>query len=127
MNTQELPKVVSRSDLADDGILLTLHISADIVYFVGHFEEHPVLPGVTQLHWAEYFARQTIPALPAQNFFTRMEVIKFQELIRPEQTVSLELRYNPTSGKLHFRFFSEDSQFSSGRLVFTDNALAAET
>jgi 3-hydroxymyristoyl/3-hydroxydecanoyl-(acyl carrier protein) dehydratase len=107
-----LPRVAS---LQQDAACATyqLHIDANIAYFSGHFQHMPVLPGVTQIHWAVQFARQLWP-IAAQ--FERMEVIKFQHIIQPDCQVQLQLEWDGT--KLRFAYSSEAGAHSSGRLIF---------
>ncbi|WP_315982745.1 hypothetical protein [Aliamphritea spongicola] len=53
------PEVISQTQ---DGQIaeLTCRIPAELVYFDGHFEHHPILPGITQVHWAERFGRDLL-------------------------------------------------------------------
>jgi 3-hydroxymyristoyl/3-hydroxydecanoyl-(acyl carrier protein) dehydratase len=94
---------------------LQLQINADIAYFAGHFPGAPILPGVTQIHWAAQLARAYFP-LPAQ--FCRMEVIKFQQIIAPGSCITLQLDWDEAKHKLSFAFSSAHGAHSSGRLVF---------
>lgn len=121
MTMQHLPSVAHLEQTSANSLAIDLRIEPQLVYFDGHFPHHPILPGVTQLHWAEHFARQYIMALPPATHFIRMEAIKFQHLLRPENPVTLELDYRPDTGKLYFRYAAQSTQFSSGRLVYSDN------
>ena len=93
---------------------LRLQIPHDLAYFSGHFPATPVLPGVVQVDWALMLA-QELMELPTQ--FAGMEVLKFQQLIRPGDDVQLELRFDQERGKLHFAFRMADKPCSSGRIV----------
>lgn len=93
---------------------LELHIPHDLAFFSGHFPASPVLPGVVQVDWALMLARQLM-LLPAQ--FAGMEVLKFQQLIRPGDRVQLELRFDDGRGKLHFAFSMAGQPCSSGRIL----------
>jgi 3-hydroxymyristoyl/3-hydroxydecanoyl-(acyl carrier protein) dehydratase len=92
-----------------------LRIPEDLAYLVGHFPEVPVVPGVTQIHWAVHFARQRFK-MPRS--FGHMEAVKFKEILLPGQRLDLTLRYKGQSGKLEFLYRSETAEYSSGRIYF---------
>lgn len=100
-------------------VILKLFIPSSIQYFDGHFPGQPILPGVTQTHWAIHYG---IEYLGYNGEFTRLEAIKFQNVILGDTQVSLELTYHPSNGKLLFRYFSDSIAHSSGRIVFTQEA-----
>lgn len=100
----------------DDGsVELSLIIQADLAYFAGHFPGHPILPGVTQLAWVEKYGKLFFPITQP---FSRMEVIKFKRIIRPDAKLTLQLRWNADSGKLYFDFSTAIESHSSGRLLY---------
>ncbi|WP_439135535.1 ApeI family dehydratase [Pseudomaricurvus sp.] len=91
-----------------------LFIPHNLRYFDGHFDQAPILPGVVQIHWAEHFART---AFAPEGEFLRMEVIKFQKVITPGDTVNLDLTYDSAKNKITFAYHSPRGQHSSGRIV----------
>jgi len=92
------------------------HIPSQLIYFDGHFDEHPVLPGVTQLHWVEKLGRQLF-SIKAK--FKNLEVIKFKQIIRPEMAVTLQLDYDRGAKKLKFNYLTDtDGIYASGRVCF---------
>lgn len=93
---------------------LQLRIPEDLLYFEGHFEQAPILPGVVQIHWAEHFARN---AFSPDGEFLRLEVIKFQKVITPGAEVTLDLSYDSVKNKIIFAYHSPRGQHSSGRIV----------
>ncbi|WP_288841400.1 AMP-binding protein [uncultured Deefgea sp.] len=95
---------------------LQLLITADIAYFAGHFPSLPILPGVAQIHWATQFAREYFAI---QGVFSHMEVIKFQQIIRPNTLLTLQLTWDEARQRVTFAFTSEQGSHSSGRLVFS--------
>lgn len=95
---------------------LVCRIPAELIYFDGHFAGNPILPGIAQVHWAEHYGRQM---LNLKGRFDRLEVIKFQQVIFPESTISLSLEFNPETDKLSFRFYSDKGVHSSGRICFS--------
>jgi hypothetical protein len=86
-------------------------------YFVGHFPDTPILPGVAQVHWAINIAR-TIFTMPTN--FHSMQALKFQHVILPDQLTLLKLDYDERKHSLSFSFTSTTKQYSSGRVLFHD-------
>jgi 3-hydroxymyristoyl/3-hydroxydecanoyl-(acyl carrier protein) dehydratase len=109
------PNILSKIPNAD-GISLNLYIPANLAYFVGHFDEISVVPGVVQIQWAVHYARLD---LALKRPFRHMEAIKFKELLLPNQQLVLVLRYLEQDGKLDFCYRSETCEYSSGRLYFS--------
>jgi len=101
----------------DDGWLLQLLVPLDLTYFSGHFPHAPVLPGVVQIGWAQRLAQKFMPELPI--LCSEMEVLKFQQLIRPGDRLQLVLRFDAKKSKLHFAFKNSDKSCSSGRIVLS--------
>ena len=109
-------RIEPRSAREQDGEWhLELDVPLDLAHFSGHFPGTPVLPGVVQIDWAQHLARQLIGDLPAQ--FGGMEVLKFQQLVRPGDRLQLTLRFDAERGKLHFTFRNGDASCSSGRIL----------
>jgi acyl-coenzyme A synthetase/AMP-(fatty) acid ligase/3-hydroxymyristoyl/3-hydroxydecanoyl-(acyl carrier protein) dehydratase len=93
---------------------LQLAIPPDLAYFSGHFPQTPVLPGVVQVDWALSLGQQLMN-LPAR--FAGMEVLKFQQLVRPGDEIQLHLRFDPVRSKLYFAYRNDTATCSSGRIV----------
>lgn len=93
---------------------LDLEVPLDLAHFSGHFPRTPVLPGVVQIDWAQHLARQVM-ALPPR--FAGMEVLKFQQLVRPGDRLQLSLRFDADKGKLYFAFRNGEAACSSGRIL----------
>jgi 3-hydroxymyristoyl/3-hydroxydecanoyl-(acyl carrier protein) dehydratase len=96
-------------------LVLTCQLPADLIYFDGHFEQQGILPGIVQVHWAEFYAREY---LSVQGRFKCIEALKFQQLLMPEQTVSINLQFDPNKQKLFFSYDSERGAHSSGRICY---------
>ncbi|UVE18284.1 acyl-CoA synthetase family protein [Pseudomonas sp. LS44] len=94
---------------------LELEVPLDLAHFSGHFPTVPVLPGVVQIDWAQQLARRLIADLPPR--FAGMEVLKFQQLVRPGDRLQLSLRFDAARGKLYFAFRSGTATCSSGRIL----------
>lgn len=93
---------------------LQLSVPPDLAYFSGHFPRAPVLPGVVQVEWALNLGRHLLK-LPGK--FAGMEVLKFQQLVRPGDEVQLHLRFDPERGKLYFAYRNDTATCSSGRII----------
>jgi acyl-coenzyme A synthetase/AMP-(fatty) acid ligase len=98
---------------------LELAIPPDLAYFTGHFPRTPVLPGVVQIDWAIGLARELIDDLPP--CFKGMEVLKFQQLARPGDHLSLTLRFDRERNKLHFAYRNGEASCSSGRILLGEH------
>lgn len=109
-------QVEPRSAIEQDGEwLLELDVPLDLAHFTGHFPQTPVLPGVVQVDWAQQLARRLITDLPPR--FCGMEVLKFQQLVRPGDRLQLSLRFDAARGKLYFAFRNGEAACSSGRIL----------
>jgi len=95
-----------------------LKIPCDLLYFSGHFPSAPVVPGVVQIGWAmDLASRDLLPNVCPTFCFGGMEVLKFQQLVRPADTLLLHLRFDVTKNKLHFNFSANGKACSSARIL----------
>lgn len=95
-------------------VLLEVTAPARLLYFDGHFDVAPILPGVVQVDWAIHYGRQYFD-LPVQ--FKGMTQLKFQQVIAPEKPVHLELAYDAAKQTLRFSYSSGIGPHSSGRVA----------
>ncbi|ROL87377.1 AMP-binding protein [Pseudomonas chlororaphis] len=107
------PEVLEQLE-ADGEWSLQLAIPPDLAYFSGHFPQTPVLPGVVQVDWALALGQKLLD-LPGR--FAGMEVLKFQQLVRPGDQVQLHLRFDHERGKLYFAYRNDTAACSSGRIL----------
>ena len=91
-----------------------LRVPCDLACFSGHFPAAPVLPGVVQVDWALRQARELLAPPPR---FAGMEVLKFQQLVRPGDLLNLTLRFDAERSKLHFSYRLGEQPCSSGRIL----------
>jgi 3-hydroxymyristoyl/3-hydroxydecanoyl-(acyl carrier protein) dehydratase len=96
-------------------VVLEVTAPANLLYFDGHFDVAPILPGVVQIDWAIHYGRQYFTMPPV---FKGMQQLKFQQVVAPEVAVQLELAHDPVKGSLQFRYVSEAGQHASGRVLF---------
>ncbi|WP_016832009.1 AMP-binding protein [Herbaspirillum lusitanum] len=99
----------------DRSVVLQLHVPPDLLYFDGHFPEAPILPGVVQVDWALALGRQYFD-LPAH--FRALQALKFQRVVTPGATLTLELENDTQKNLLAFRLHSAGGQHASGRILF---------
>ncbi|MFA0086022.1 3-hydroxyacyl-ACP dehydratase [Vibrio sp. 10N.261.51.F12] len=119
--TKRKPTIIQSSvqfeEQASPSAELCLKADADILDFQGHFSHFPLLPGVTQIDWALYYA---VELLHVPSTFKGMEVIKFQEPILPDAKVTLTLHWNSGTQKLAFKYTSMNGDnpvvHSSGKM-----------
>lgn len=107
------PEVLEQSE-SDGEWSLQLSVPPDLAYFSGHFPKAPVLPGVVQVEWALNLGRQL---LNLDGAFAGMEVLKFQQLVRPGDEIQLHLRFDAERGKLYFAYRNDTATCSSGRIL----------
>ncbi|WP_300177354.1 3-hydroxyacyl-ACP dehydratase [uncultured Aliivibrio sp.] len=120
--TKRKPTIISTQTQGQDenqpSVVITMRVDDDLLDFTGHFPNHPLLPGVTQVDWAIYYGQMY---LQANSIFQGMEVLKFQEPILPNTDVELDLRWVKDKEKLYFAFSSKQgesvSKHSSGRIL----------
>ncbi len=108
------PTVLGRRREGESLFLEFAALTGENPYFEGHFPGQSVLPGVTQLAWAQHFAAQE---LGIKHLYRHMRSVKFRSLVFPETALELELRYEPSRETLFFSYRSCDGQHSEGRLV----------
>ncbi len=105
----------SQLQAADDGYHLHLRVQADNRWLEGHFPGQPVLAGVVQTHWAAELSRALFPL---GEGFQRIDNLKFQSVILPNQSLVLRLIHQPESRAVKFSYASASETFSEGKLVF---------
>ncbi|MDT6961917.1 AMP-binding protein [Cupriavidus sp. SZY C1] len=98
-----------------------LYVAEDLAVFDGHFPGAPIVPGVAQVDWVMALAPQKLDVPPRQRF-ARLDVLKFQAVIRPNSTVQLALMWQADVRALGFRLTSDAGPHASGRIMFHPEA-----
>ncbi|WP_246771676.1 FabA/FabZ family ACP-dehydratase, partial [Pseudomonas syringae] len=112
------PEVLEQQNIEGE-LHLQLSVPPDLAFFSGHFPKAPILPGVVQVDWAISLGQRLLD-LPSG--FAGMEVLKFQQLVRPGDRLTLTLRFDAARSKLHFAFRNADNApCSSGRILLEDD------
>ena len=109
------PQIIDQ-ELIDGDLTLRCQIPAELIYFDGHMDSQPLLPGIVQVHWAEFYGRQMLPVC---GRFECLEAVKFNQVVLPLYEVTIILSFNEARGKLNFRYESDRGVHSSGRICFT--------
>jgi len=69
-------------------LFATTHVGAGYVFFKGHFDRLPLVPGVCQIDMCRLVGSQ----LAGRNIqFNKMRSVKFKRPIRPETSIEIEV------------------------------------
>lgn len=109
---KKYPEIIDQTQNEQTCITLHLFISADIVFFQGHFPEAPILPGMVQVDWAIFFAHKFFNVVP--EIFLNIEQLKFMQVIKPNYTLFLSLKL--ADNILSFKYFNDDVVYSMGKI-----------
>jgi len=109
---------------------IDLYINKDMHWLEGHFPEQPVVAGVVQTHWAAEFAKQLFNT---GDEFVRIDNLKFQQVILPNQNLQLTLERSEATERdeiknstIRFRYSRNEIIFSEGKLAFRQTATATK-
>lgn len=114
----DAPRLPCITDIrTEDGrVELDLEITADLLWFQGHFPDLPILPGVVQLDWAVHFARAHLGlALPAARQFQ----VKYKSGIFPGDRITLALTHQVERGRLSFDYRRDGAVCATGQVTVT--------
>jgi 3-hydroxymyristoyl/3-hydroxydecanoyl-(acyl carrier protein) dehydratase len=115
--------LMQEQDKAGGQVQLQLQVDGDLVWFAGHFPQVPVLPGVVQVDWAAHFGRLHFAEIGCDGPVTGVIGLKFTNLIRPGDSISLALQWQQSKARLEFTFHKGDAPCSNGVLVFMKSPL----
>ncbi|MDP2877072.1 MAG: hypothetical protein Q8O00_12870 [Holophaga sp.] len=108
-----MPTVLRRESGPEEEFVLALE--PEHLVFQGHFPGNPILPGVMQVDWAVRLG--TIAFGPLGDFIG-INNLKFMDLVRPGEQLSVFLAFDAPAGKLAFRYEGPDKRKSSGTILF---------
>jgi len=109
----KLPAVLATQASKKDEVILSIEISPRLEAFCGHFPDNPILPGVVQIDWAVRFAAIH---LGIKELAVRDVQVKFRNIIRPDNPISLTLQFDRSKNRLSFTYQSNNSLMSSGHI-----------
>jgi len=81
----------------------------------GHFPERPVVAGVVQVYWVDYFARQQFGLSSTAH---KMDRIKFKRVLTPGVHCRMNIRWGEMTKVAAFEILGDDTVFASGRLYY---------
>ena len=91
-------------------------VPLDLLYLKDHFVNFPLVPGAIELQWIS----DKIKALVAQDVeFSRLDKLKFQKFLRPNDRFSLELNVAEKRDKVTFQLKVENDMCCSGVAVLS--------
>ncbi len=104
---------------SDNFFALDIFIGGDMHWLQGHFPQQSVVAGVVQTHWAGEIAKQLFNL---SDEFIRIDNLKFQQVILPEQRLQLTLdaKITDSSCAIKFCYRKDEILFSEGKLVFSN-------
>ena len=106
---------VSAAVQEDAAATVAVDIAPELVWFEGHFPDHPILPGVVQVHWAVEYARHLFVI---EQPFQKIENLKFKSVVLPEMQLEMRFNHDPDKSLVRFVFGNADAVYSEGRITF---------
>ncbi len=103
--------VVSQKSLSENKAEIKLYFYRNCNFFKGHFDGFPLVPGVVQLFFAQYFAKKIFNINCVSGQYRK---IKFTNIIQPDKLITLELEY--LSNGINYKYKDENANYSSGLL-----------
>ena len=97
----------------NSALIADLTFLKDSMYFNGHFPNHPVLPGVIQMHFVLFFIKQYFNK--QVNDYHIMK-LKFSNLILPDTCVHFELT-RTEENEFTFNYANKDKKYSVGKIL----------
>lgn len=110
--------VIRKIERDQQVVEFSLHIPPNTRWFEGHFVDQPIFPGVAQVFWAEYFAREEF-SLPECGY--QIKSLKFINMLLPNEDVQLHIENMPEKESWKFKFYNADGIFSSGTVALTSS------
>jgi 3-hydroxymyristoyl/3-hydroxydecanoyl-(acyl carrier protein) dehydratase len=104
------------------GVELELLIPENLAYLEGHFPDLPIVPGVVLIDWVTELAVRhlALPVDAAQTF-----AVKFRQVMRPGELVTLSLRYEPVRRQLGFAYRNDSRPLATGTIDIPASVRAA--
>lgn len=99
---------------AENTLVLKGVVPLDLVYFKGHFANFPLVPGVVELGWTI----AQLPELLGRDYeVERVDNLKYQQFLRPNDEVELSLTWDESKRRVKFQLKSNGESCASGLIV----------
>ncbi len=95
-----------------ESCILKFTIPKDCSFFEGHFNGLPILPGVAQIFWVQFYCEK----LAGLTNIKTINKLKFQRIIQPEEECLLKLDIG--NNTVNFQFTVDEKICSSGSLRY---------
>lgn len=102
--------MITHIEEKENKISINLYFPKNSNFFKGHFDIMPILPGVVQIYFAQWFSEYNFPNVKIKQG----KKLKFAHIIRPEEIITLLLENKENS--INFTYMGNDKVFSSGIL-----------
>lgn len=109
-----------KGEQQDGWQIFTGKVPLDLVYLKGHFADFPLVPGVVEMQWACDKAEEL---LGKPLVISRMDNLKFQKFIQPNDSLALRLKWDEAKQRMQFQLKSNGEMSGSGAIVL-DNEMA---
>ena len=96
-------------EISGDKARISFEVGRELPWFEGHFKNQPVLPGLSQVHMAVRLAEEIWSAAPRSYNISRM---KFQQVVRPGDHVTIELNFNFELRRLTYAMTNKEVKYS---------------
>ena len=101
----------------DDTQILQGKVPLDLHYFKGHFANFPLVPGVVELQWVYH---QVDMLFGINKPILRIDNLKFQKFVRPNDLFELRLKWEETKNRINFQLKTDNEMCGSGLIIFTN-------
>ena len=111
-----LPTILNQLS-SSNSIKYELYIDPKLTWFRGHFDDLPILPGVTQIDWIMHLS---------QNIYRHsrcihsIERLKFTKPIIPNTNLNCDITLESSDSSISFIYYDDSATYSSGRIVIAN-------
>lgn len=98
----------------DNSLILKGKVPLDLIYFKGHFNQFPLVPGVIELQWVVDSCKEL---LQREINVQRVDNLKFQKFLRPGDEIELMLRWEEVKNRVVFQLKSNNDMCGSGIII----------
>ncbi|WP_192484241.1 MULTISPECIES: hydroxymyristoyl-ACP dehydratase [Cysteiniphilum] len=111
-----LPQIIHQSITQNEDetrLELDIYFHRDLIFFKGHFDNAPILPGIAQTDFVIAFAARFLEI--DKKTIANIPQLKFSRVILPESTLKLCISKKPSL--LTFRYIDKNNAtYSSGKI-----------